>query len=129
MAHCSNKKHRGWSDRNRYKGLIKIMNPLAEALTGWKFEEASGKTLPAIFNITGGKNKPPVNDPVEKVIREGCFYGLSDQTILISKDNIEIPIDIIGTPILDEKNEIMGVVLVFYDIIERKLLEEKLKKA
>lgn len=111
------------------KGFIKIMNPLAEALTGWKFDEASGKTLSTIFNIKSGKNETPVNDPLEKVIREGCFYGLSDQTILISKDKIEIPIDIIGTPILDDKNEIMGVVLVFYDIIERNQIEEKLKKA
>lgn len=111
------------------KGLIKIMNPLAEALTGWKFEEASGKTLSTIFNIKSGKNETPVNDPLEKVIREGSFYGLSDQTILISKDKIEIPIDIIGSPILDDKNEIMGVVLVFYDIIERNQIEEKLKKA
>jgi len=110
------------------KGFIKIMNPLAEALTGWKFEEVSGKNLSTIFNITSGKNKTPANDPVEKVIHEGSFYGLCDKTILISKDKMEIPIDIIGTPILDDKNEIIGVVLVFYDIIERKNIEEKLKK-
>jgi len=113
------------TDKN---GNIKIMNPLAEALTGWKFHEASGKTLSTVFNIKSG-NKTDANDPVEKVIREGSFYGLSDQTILITKDKIEIPIDIIGSTILDDRNEIIGVVLVFYDIIERKQLEEKLKKA
>jgi hypothetical protein len=41
-------------------------------------------------NIKSGKNKTPANDPLEKVIRESSFYGLSDQTILISKDKIEI---------------------------------------
>ena len=61
------------------------------------------------------------------MIREGSFYGLSDQTILITKNNMEIPIDLIGTPITDEKNDIIGVVLVFYDIIERKQQEDRIR--
>lgn len=111
------------------KGVIKIMNPFAEALTGWKQEEASGKHLSAVFNVAGSEKNKTVEDPVAKVIREGSFYGLSDQTILIRKNNMEVPIDLIGTPITDEKNDIIGVVLVFYDIIERKLQEGRIKKS
>ena len=109
------------------KGVIKIMNPFAEALTGWKQEEASGKHLSTIFNVASSQKNKNVEDPVVKVIREGSFYGLSDQTILITKNNMEIPIDLIGTPITDEKNDIIGVVLVFYDIIERKQQEDRIR--
>jgi PAS domain S-box-containing protein len=109
------------------KGIIKIMNPFAEALTGWKQEEASGKHLSIVFNVASSEKNKNVEDPVVKVIREGSFYGLSDKTILITKNNMEIPIDLIGTPITDEKNDIIGVVLVFYDIIERKQQEDRIK--
>ncbi|MDL5503907.1 MAG: response regulator receiver protein, partial [Candidatus Methanoperedens sp.] len=88
-----------------------------------------GKHLSAAFNVASSEKNKIVEDPVAKVIREGSFYGLSDQTILITKNNMEIPIDLIGTPIMDEKNDIIGVILVFYDIIERKQKEEALKRS
>ena len=108
-------------------GSIKIMNPLAQALTGWNKEEALSKPLREIFNVKSQKDNKPVEDPVTKVIREGNFYGLSEQTILITKNNLEIPVDIIGSPITDDNNNIVGVVLVFYDIFERKEMETKMR--
>lgn len=108
-------------------GSIKIMNPLAEALTGWKKEDALCKPLLEIFNVKSQKDNKTVEDPVAKVIREGSFYGLSEQTILITKNKLEIPVDIIGSPITDDNNDIIGVVLVFYDIFERKEMETKMR--
>ena len=108
-------------------GSIKIMNPLAEALTGWKQEDASGKPLSAIFNVVSQKDNIIADDPVAKVIREGNFYGLSEETILITKDKFEIPVDIIGSPITNESTEVIGIVLVFYDILERKHMETERK--
>jgi len=108
-------------------GSIKIMNPLAQALTGWNKEEALSKPLREIFNVKSQKNNETVEDPVAKVIREGSFYGLSEQTILITKNKLEIPVDIIGSPITDDNKDIIGVVLVFYDIFERKEKETKIR--
>jgi len=103
------------------------MNPLAQALTGWNKEEALSKPLREIFNVKSQKNNETVEDPVAKVIREGSFYGLSEQTILITKNKLEIPVDIIGSPITDDNKDIIGVVLVFYDIFERKEKETKIR--
>jgi PAS domain S-box-containing protein len=86
-------------------GSIKIMNPLAQALTGWKKEDALCKPLLEIFNVRSQKDNKQVEDPVAKVIREGSFYGLSEQTILITKNKLEIPVDIIGSPITDDNND------------------------
>lgn len=108
-------------------GSIKIMNPLAQALTGWNKEDALSKPLREIFNIKSQEDNKPVEDPVAKVIREGSFYGLSEKTILITKNKLEIPVDIIGSQITDDNNDIIGVVLVFYDIFERKGMETKMR--
>ena len=109
------------------KGIIRLINPIAQMLTGWKEEDALGKDLGNVFNIVTEGTDKQVEDPVEKVIREGMFYGLSDHTILVTKSESKIPVDIIGSPIKDEGN-IIGVVLVFYDILERNKIENGLKK-
>jgi PAS domain S-box-containing protein len=108
-------------------GIIKLINPIAQALTGWKEEESLGKNLSIVFNITGKDTGMNVEDPVNKVIREGMFYGLADQTFLVTKTGIRIPVDIIGTPIKDDMDRIIGVVLVFYDIAERNRIYESRK--
>ncbi len=111
------------------KGIIKIINPFAEALTGWKREEALGKPLTAVFNvISEGKDKQ-IENPVTKAIRQESFYGLADHTVLIAKEGTRIPVDIIGTSIKDDADNVIGVVLVFYDILERIRIDETLKRA
>lgn len=107
-------------------GVIKIMNPSSEALTGWKKKDSIGLPLSTIFNVASHEHNTKVDDPIAKVIREGSFYGLSEKTFLITKDKFEIPVDIIGSPIMDEENSIIGIVLVFYDISDRKDIEKKL---
>lgn len=106
------------------KGIVKLMNPFAAALTGWNQEEAKEKPLKDVFNVISEKTRKRVEDPVTKVIREGAFFGLADHTVLIAKGGTEISVDIIGTLILDERSNVIGTVLVFYDIAERKRIEE-----
>jgi len=106
------------------KGIIKIMNPFAEALTGWKRDDVSGKPLSAIINVIREEAGKTVEDPVAKVMREGNFYGLSDNAILISKDGMKTPVDIIGSLIKDDRDNIIGTVVFFNDITERMRTQE-----
>ena len=102
------------------KGIIKIMNPFAEALTGWMREDAIGKPLATVFNIISEETDKQIEDPVTKAIREDIFYGLVDHTVLITKGGTKIPVDIIGSTIKNDRDSIIGIVLVFYDIIDRE---------
>ncbi len=101
------------------EGTIKLINPFAEALTGWNKEEALNKPLGTIFNVINGDTGEKVGDPREKAIREGIFYGLVCNSKLVRKDGRNIPVDIIGSTIKDDRNNIIGVILTFYDITER----------
>ncbi len=71
-------------------GLVKVMNPIAEALTGWKQEEASGKPIEEVFSIISEEKGKEVENPVSKVMREGNFYGLIERTILVSEGGTKI---------------------------------------
>jgi PAS domain S-box-containing protein len=108
------------------EGTIKLMNPIAEALTGWKKNEALGKPLENIFNIISEGTDIKIENPVTKVLREDMFYGLADHTVLITKEGIKRSVDIIGSTIKIDGNNIIGVVLIFYDITGRIKIDEML---
>jgi PAS domain S-box-containing protein len=105
------------------QGTIKLMNPIAEALTGWKQDEALGKPLANVFNIINEKTDMEIENPVTKAIRDDMFYGLADHTVLVTKEGMKIPVDIIGSTIKNDENNIIGIVLIFYDIIGRTMIK------
>lgn len=109
------------------KGKISFLNPVAESLTGWKQEEATGKPVGDIFNIVNEKTRKQIESPVSRVIREDVVVGLANHTVLISKEGKEIPIADSGAPIKDDKGNIIGVVLIFRDITERIIAENAMK--
>ena len=111
------------------KGRIIFMNHVAEFLTQWEQEDAIGTHLKEIFKIVNEKTHKPVEDPVEKVLREGIVVGLANHTILIAKDGTERPIDDSGAPIRDDKGNVTGVVLIFRDVSERREAAHTLRQS
>jgi PAS domain S-box-containing protein len=105
---------------------VTFMNPVAEALTGWKLAEAERQPLTTIFRIINEQSRQTVENPVEKVLRLGSIVGLANHTLLIRRDGSEVPIDDGGAPIRDEHGQVHGVVLVFRDFTEYKEAEHKL---
>ncbi|MCZ7400811.1 MAG: response regulator [Candidatus Methanoperedens sp.] len=110
------------------KGIIKIINPYAEALTGWMEEDAVGRSLHEVFNVISDRTGENADDPLNKLVREGNFFGLAEDTVLLSRNGTKIPVEIIGNKIQNDKTELLGAVIVFYDIIERKRIEENIHK-
>jgi len=112
-----------------FNGNVKHMNPVAEELTGWKESQAKGKFLEDVFKIINEDSHEGVENPVNKVLREGLVIGLANHTLLISKDGKEIPIADSGAPIKDDNGNILGVVLVFRDQTEEREAQKLLKES
>ncbi|HDH53544.1 MAG TPA: PAS domain-containing protein [Nitrospirae bacterium] len=111
------------------EGNIRFMNPAAESLTGWGNHETAGKPAKDVFNIVNEETGGEVENPVQKVLKSGMVAGLANHTVLITRDGTKIPIDDSGAPIIDEKGNITGVVLVFHSIVERKKAETLILQA
>jgi len=108
-------------------GLITFMNPVAEGLMGLTLTEVRDQKLVEIFNIINKSSRLPVENPITRVLREGCVVGLANHTILIASNGKEIPIDDSAAPIKDDRGNIIGVVLVFRDITEREEAEQEVQ--
>ena len=104
-------------------GKVRFMNPVAEKLTGWIFEEAEGQPLETIFKIVDEVRHETVENPVARVLRDGHVVGLGNHTLLVARDGTEHPIDDSAAPVREPGGAIRGVVLVFRDIGERRRIE------
>lgn len=109
---------------------ITFMNPVAEALTGWSFEDARGLTatdvIPAARDVQG---VDPVN-PIGQALRENRSIRFDDvELFLFTKSNEAIPIDDCASPIVDDRGRVIGGVTAFRDIRYRRLAEDALRQA
>ena len=110
-------------------GNITIMNPTAERMCGWSFEEAKGLPITKVFNIISAIDREKMINPVEEVLRTGEIVELSNHTVLVSRDGTERHISDSASPIKGDTGEIEGVVLVFSDVTESYKNRELLRQS
>jgi PAS domain S-box-containing protein len=110
------------------QGRITLLNPVARTLTGWG-EDAIGRPLEEVFRIVNESTRDAVENPATKVIRQGRVVGLANHTVLIARTGGEVPIDDSGAPIRDGRGRIVGVILVFRDVTERRRAERVTEEA
>jgi len=108
------------------EGCVELLNPVAEALTGWTLDDARGRPLEDIFPIINEDTHQPVENPARRVMREGTVVGLANHTLLISRDGRQIPIADSGAPIFDTDGNGTGVVLVFRDQSDERAAQKAL---
>jgi len=107
------------------EGRVNLLNPVAEALTGWSSEDAVRRPLEEVFPIVNEDTRNRVQSPVEQVLRDGVVVGLANHTLLIRRDGSEIAIDDSAAPIVDGNGKLTGVILVFRDVTEKRALERR----
>ncbi|HZW32741.1 MAG TPA: PAS domain S-box protein, partial [Isosphaeraceae bacterium] len=110
-------------------GRVTFLNAVAQTLTGWEPVEAIGKPLETVFSIINEETRKPVENPVRKVLDAGHIVGLANHTTLVARGGSEIPIEDSAAPIRGASGEVLGVVLVFHDVTERRRAEAALRQS
>lgn len=110
-------------------GRITFINPVTESLTGWKAGEAMGRPVSEVFRVIDEWTGQPAEDPVARVLGEGNTVALANHTALVTRDGRTVPIEDSAAPIRDAAGEVIGAVLVFHDVTERRRSEEALRKS
>jgi diguanylate cyclase (GGDEF)-like protein/PAS domain S-box-containing protein len=105
---------------------VTYLNPVAEAMTGWRKEDAIGKPVLEVFRILNESTRKLAANPVDVVLAHGQVCGLANHTMLIAKTGEEFAIEDSAAPIKDEDGKMTGVVLVFHDVSSAKQMAEKM---
>ncbi|WP_295686836.1 CHASE3 domain-containing protein [uncultured Nevskia sp.] len=108
---------------------ITNMNAVAEELTGWPLADALGQPLDQVFRIINETSRKTVANPARRALSEGVIVGLANHTLLIARDGVERPIDDSAAPIRCKDGEIVGCVLVFRDVSEKRDAELRLERS
>ncbi|OHE41781.1 MAG: hypothetical protein A2Y16_03370 [Tenericutes bacterium GWF2_57_13] len=101
-------------------GVITALNLAAETITGWKNSDAVGKPFDSVFHVMSESTRIIAVDPIQRVLDTKQSFELSNHTILTAKDGTEHYIEDCASPIKDKAGAIIGVVLVFRDVTEKK---------
>ena len=105
---------------------VEYINPVAEELTGWKVDDASGRPIDEIFRGFHEETCEPLENPLSVSIRRDRSIKSVRPTLLIRRDGNELYIESTASPIRDGKGEVTGGVLVFHDVSESRELNRRL---
>lgn len=101
-------------------GKVTFMNQVAEQLSGWKQDEAKGLPMEQVFPLVDEFTRTPVANPALRALELGTTAVLPENVALIARDGTERAIDDSGSPIRDAHGTLIGSVLIFRDITERR---------
>ncbi|HUA13018.1 MAG TPA: ATP-binding protein [Candidatus Sulfotelmatobacter sp.] len=105
---------------------VKLINPGAATICGWKPEEATGISSDLVIQLCNDKGEliAEANNPLHKIFQTGQSFSSNDFNLL-SRSNKTIPISLHVSPILDKNKQVYNAVAVFADIAEEKSNEKQ----
>ena len=104
---------------------IKYINQVAEALTGWQWNEAKDKTLTEVIKIIDEQTQLPIENPIIAALQQKTTIYLGGGVLLVARNRTTIPIADSATPLRNNNGVITGAVFVFRDDTQRRLTEER----
>jgi len=108
------------------QGVIQYLNPVAEAITEWRQEEAVGQALDEVFHVVNEFTDRPAKNPVTECLRLQRIIDVSDGTLLNSRSGREYYIEDSAAPIRNYDGEVIGAVLVFHDVTKARSMSRQL---
>ena len=110
-------------------GRVRLVNNVAEALTGWTQAEAAGQPFGAVFQTLEADTRTTCDNSIESLTAQADRAGFCRSTILVARNLAERPIEEIAAPLCDANGRTTGMVVAFRDITEALRIREERAKA
>ena len=110
-------------------GHTTFVNPAAAKMLGWTAEELIGQPMHSVLHHSypDGTPYPREACPIYAAFKDGTTYEVADE-VFWRKDGSSFPVEYTSTPI-HEDGHLVGAVVVFRDITQRKLVENALRES
>ncbi|NWB27781.1 sigma 54-interacting transcriptional regulator [Pseudomonas gingeri] len=111
------------------EGLATFVNPAGARMLGWAPEEMIGKNIHRIHHHThaDGSHYPVEDCPIYKAVHDGMVHE-GRQEVFWRRDGSSFAVEFTSTPVISD-SRIVGAVVVFRDITERRTTELQLQNA
>ncbi len=111
------------------EGLATFVNPAGARMLGWAPEEMIGKNIHRIHHHThaDGSHYPVEDCPIYKAVHDGLVHE-GRQEVFWRRDGSSFAVEFTSTPVISD-SRIVGAVVVFRDITERRTTELQLQNA
>ena len=108
------------------EGRATFVNPAAERILGWKADELLGKNIHLAIHHshTDGSDYCVQDCPIFAAFQDGSVRRVDDE-VFWCRDGHAVPVEYTSTPVYD-REKLMGAVVIFRDVSERKSAEAKL---
>jgi PAS domain S-box-containing protein len=112
------------------QGHTTFANQAAAKMIGWELADLVGKPQHDILHHSkeDGTPYPAVDCPIYSAIKDGKVHTIDDE-VFWRKDGSSFPVEYTSTPIKDESGQLLGAVVIFKDITQRKEVERALKQS
>jgi PAS domain S-box-containing protein len=112
------------------EGRATFVNPAACAMLRWDEAELIGQAIHPLLHHTQADGTPFPEDecPICRVFHDGEAHTGTDD-LFRRKDGSSFPVEYTGTPMRDDEKRLVGAVVSFRDISERKQAEQTLNHA
>jgi len=110
-------------------GVTTFVNPAAARMLGYEAAELVGRGAHATIHHSHADGRDYAEEacPIYGAFREGAVQRRDDE-VFWRKDGSSFPVEYTSTPIVD-RGRIVGAVIVFRDISDRREAEERLRQA
>ena len=99
---------------------ITFLNGIAASMTGWQPEEALNQPIGNVLRLIHEKSGMTADNEVLRVLKEKKILAVANHVDLVTRDGREIAVEHSAAPILAAKGKVIGVVLIFRDVSERR---------
>ncbi len=106
-------------------GAVAFMNQVAEALTGYRSGDALGRPIDEVLRLVDQSGKR-VDNPLWTAMTTNVHVPLPVNTSLVDRSGRSFVIEDSISPIVDDNSRVVGAVIVFRDVTERRKLEQRL---
>lgn len=110
-------------------GRVTMMNPRAQTLTGWRHEDALGRSIDDVLILVDEQSRARLESPLARVERRAQWMDVRTPCLLIGKDRSERPIEESSAPIRADNGKLAGAVVVFRDVSEARAARQTIERS